>query len=264
MKNFRFLSLDIRDQEKIRRIMKKGLRIIHLAARPGVRASTKLPNLYLDINVKGTLTLLNEAVKSDVEQFIFVSSSSVYGISPLPFREELPADKPLSIYAATKRCCEILLYTFSYNFSIPITCLRLFTVYGPRVRPDMAIYKFAMAIYQDKEVILYNEGKIKRDFTYISDVIDGILRALRRTFPYEIFNIGSGNPVEVRHVLKLLEVNLGKRAKIIFKPKPKEDMPMTFADISKAKELLGYTPKVTIEEGVKKFSAWFLNTVSSH
>ncbi|MEM2385331.1 MAG: SDR family NAD(P)-dependent oxidoreductase [Candidatus Bathyarchaeia archaeon] len=260
-RNFTFIKGDIRDKEIINRALEKRAIVIHLAARPGVRASIKSPNLYFDVNVKGTLILAEESVRKEVEQFIFTSSSSVYGAGRTPFREDSPADKPLSPYASTKRCCEILLYSISNCYSLPVTCLRLFTVYGPRVRPDMAIYKFAQAIYNQEELTLYNEGKLRRDYTYISDVVDGILLAMKKKFTYEIFNIGSGNPIEIIYLVRILEENLGKKAKIKFEPKPVGDVPVTYADLTKAKNMLGYSPKISFEEGVKLFSEWFLQLV---
>ena len=254
---FRFIEADIRNEETMKKVMEKKAVIIHLAARPGVRPSIKIPKLYFDVNVRGTLILAEKAVEKDAEQFIFTSSSSVYGLSKTPFKEDLPADKPLSPYASTKRCCEILLHTFSHDFSLPITCLRLFTVYGPRVRPDMAIYKFAEAIWKGETITLYDGGRLKRDYTYISDIVEGIILAMKRKFSYEIFNLGYGRPIEIRYLVKLLEKTLGKKAKIVSAPKPREDMPETHADISKAKNMLGYNPKIAIEEGVKRFSKWF-------
>jgi len=259
-RNFKFIEADVRDSKTVENMLEKRSIVIHLAARPGVRASIKHPKLYFDVNVRGTMILAEKSVKKEVEQFIFASSSSVYGTSQLPFKESLPADKPLSPYASTKRCCEILLHSISNCYSLPVTCLRFFTVYGPRVRPDMAIYKFAQAIREQKDVILYDGGRLKRDYTYISDAVEGILKAMKRRFAYEVFNIGSGRPIEIRYLVKLLEENLGRKAKIRVRPKPKEDMPATHADLTKAKNLLGYSPRVFIEDGVRKFLEWFLKT----
>ena len=259
---FRFVEADIRNEEAMEEILERRAVIIHLAARPGVRPSIKIPKLYLDVNVRGTLILAEKAVEKDAEQFIFASSSSVYGLSETPFREDLPADKPLSPYASTKRCCEILLHTFSHDFSLPVTCLRLFTVYGPRVRPDMAIYKFAGAIWMGKTITLYDGGGLKRDYTYVSDIVEGIILAMKKRFSYEIFNLGYGKPIEIRYLVKLLEETLGKRAKIVSAPKPREDMPETHADISKAENMLGYRPRIAIEEGVKRFSEWFIENAA--
>jgi len=256
-RSFKFIEADIRDGETMGKIIEKRAIIIHLAARPGVRPSIKLPELYFDINVRGTLILAEKAVEKDAEQFIF-ASSSVYGLSDPPFKEGSSADRPLSPYASTKRCCEVLLHSFNHNFSLPITCLRLFTVYGPRVRPDMAIYKFAKAIHSQKELVLYDKGELKRDYTYISDVIDAIMKAMKKKFAYEILNVGSDNPIKIRYLVRLLEENLGKKAKIRFEARPKEDMPVTHADLTKVRRLLGYSSKVSIEEGVKRFSEWFL------
>ena len=257
-RNFKFVEADVRDSKTMENLLEKKSIVIHLAARPGVRASIRCPELYFDVNVRGTMILAENCVKKEAEQFIFASSSSVYGISQLPFKENLPADKPLSPYASTKRCCEILLYSVSNCYSLPVTCLRFFTVYGPRVRPDMAIYKFAQAICQQREVTLYDGGRLKRDYTYVSDAVEGILKAIKKRFAYEIFNIGSGKPIEIRYLVKLLEENLDRKAKIRVKPKPKEDMPATHADLTKAETMLGYHPKTPLEDGIKLFLEWFL------
>jgi len=258
-RGFKLIEADIRDLDTLKGRIDEADLIIHLAARPGVRPSMKKPRLYADINISGTISILELALKLDIEQFIFGSSSSVYGLERTPFKEDSPADKPLSVYGGTKRASEIILHAYSHYYSLPTTILRFFTVYGPRVRPDMAMYKFAKGIILGEEIILYGEGKLRRDYTYISDIVDGIMRAMKRRFRYEIFNLGSGNPVEIIEVVKLLERYIGRRARIKFAEKPREDMPETYADISKAKELLGYRPKTSIEEGVERFVKWFMN-----
>ncbi len=263
-KRFKFIESDIRDFDNLRRKIGEADVIIHLAARPGVRPSMKDPKSYADVNVLGTISVLELALKLDVDQFIFGSSSSVYGLDEVPFREDRPADRPLSVYGGTKRASEIILHAYSYNYGLPVTILRFFTVYGPRVRPDMAIYKFAKGIFLGEEITVYGEGKLKRDYTYISDIVDGTIKALRRRFSYEIFNLGSGRPIEIIELIRLLEKYIGKEAKIRFEEKPREDMPETYADISKAKELLGYEPKVSIEEGVRRFVEWFLDNIEEN
>ena len=257
-KNFKFYNIDVRSPQ-IEKIVENDDIIVHLAARPGVRRSNREPITYIENNIVGTIALLEAARKKDAQQIVFGSTSSVYGLAETPFKEDTAADRPLSIYAATKRSSEIMLYVYSYYYGLPTTILRFFTVYGPRVRPDMAIYKFAKNILEEKPIIVYGEGKLKRDYTYVSDTVDGIVKALKKKFSYEIFNIGSGRPVEIIQIVRLLEQNLNKKAKIIFKEKPKEDMPVTYADITKAKNLLGYQPKTPLETGVKAFVQWFLN-----
>jgi len=263
-KRFKFIKADIRNPDILKREVEKVEVIVHLAARPGVRSSIKDPKLYVDANILGTISVLELALRLDVNQFIFGSSSSVYGLDEVPFREDRPADRPLSVYGGTKRASEIILHAYSYNYGLPVTILRFFTVYGPRVRPDMAIYKFAKGIFLGEEITVYGEGRLKRDYTYISDVVDGIMKALRRKFSYEIFNLGSGRPIEIIRLIRLLERYIGREARIRFEEKPREDMPETYADISKAKELLGYEPKVSIEEGVRKFVKWFLSSIEEN
>ena len=263
-KRFEFLEADIRDFDYLRRRIGKAEVVIHLAARPGVRPSMRDPKSYADANILGTISVLELALRLDANQFIFGSSSSVYGLDEVPFREDRPADRPLSVYGGTKRASEIILHAYSYNYGLPVTILRFFTVYGPRVRPDMAIYKFAKGIFLGEEITVYGEGRLKRDYTYISDIVDGIMKAIRRKFSYEIFNLGSGRPIEIIRLIRLLERYIGREARIRFEEKPREDMPETYADISKAKELLGYEPKVSIEEGVRKFVKWFLSSIEEN
>lgn len=257
-KNFKFYNIDVRSSQ-LENIVENGDIIVHLAARPGVRRSNREPITYIENNIVGTIALLEAARKKDAQQIVFGSTSSVYGLAETPFKEDAAADRPLSIYAATKRSSEIMLYVYSYYYGLPTTILRFFTVYGPRVRPDMAIYKFAKNILEEKPITVYGEGKLKRDYTYVSDTVDGIIKALKKKFSYEIFNIGSGRPVEIIQIVRLLEQNLNKKAKIIFKEKPKEDMPVTYADITKARNLLGYQPKTPLETGIRNFVQWFLN-----
>jgi len=257
---FRFYNADIRDYERLLDILEAGDVVVHLAARPGVRSSNRIPVKYVDNNIIGTVKLLEAIRARNAEQVIFGSTSSVYGNAETPFSEDFPADRPLSVYAATKRSCEIILYVYSYYYNLPVTILRFFTVYGPRVRPDMAIYKFSKGIVEGREITLFGKGKIKRDYTYVEDIIDGIVKAMGKRFDYEIFNLGSGRPVEIIYVVRLLEKYLGRKANITFKEKPKEDMPITYADISKARRLLGYEPKTPLEEGMRIFAEWFLSS----
>jgi UDP-glucuronate 4-epimerase len=200
-KNFKLVEGDLRNREFLKKLFKedKIARIIHLAARAGVRASLKDPILYEEVNVKGTLNLLELAKEYGVEQFIFASSSSVYGAKTrVPFKEEERLGPPLSPYAVSKRGGELLSYTYSHLYDLPVTILRLFTVYGPRQRPEMAIHKFTRLIDEDREIPMFGEGTSRRDYTYISDIIEGIIRALEKKFAYEIFNLGNSHTLELK------------------------------------------------------------------
>ena len=259
-KKFMLIKGDIRDKKLLEKIFKENTIdiIVHLAARAGVRSSIKDPLLYEDVNIKGTLNLLESARKYDIEQFIFGSSSSVYGInSKVPFSEDDPTIKPISPYAASKKSCELFCHVFSNLYSLPILCLRFFTVYGPRQRPEMAIHKFTKLIDCGKEIQMFGNGTSKRDYTYISDVIDGIIVAINKRFKFEIINLGNSQTVELRYLISLIEEELGKEALIKKLPIQPGDVPITYADIIKAKRLLNYNPKVSIEEGIKKFIEWY-------
>lgn len=231
--------------------------VVHLAARPGVRASRGQENLYTTINVLGTLNLLDVAAHARVKNFIFGSSSSVYAGSPLPFREDAPADRPLSPYAATKRAGELLAHTYSHLYGLPVTCLRFFSVYGPRLRPDLALFRFARAILREETLPLYGDGSAERDYTYVEDIVEGIFAALHKPLPYEIINLGDSRRISLRRVVSLLEEHLGKKAHCLFFPPHPSDPPVTCADISKAKKILGYEPKIPFEEGIVRFVEWF-------
>ena len=262
--NFSLIEADIRNRKDLEKIFRANNidKILHLSARAGVRPSISDPLLYEDVNVKGTLNLLELSKEHGIEDFIFGSSSSVYGNNEkIPFSEGDGVNRPISPYAASKRSCELFCYTYSHLYNIPISCLRFFTVYGPRQRPEMAINKFTRLIHQGKEIPMYGDGSSKRDYTYISDIIDGIVSALDKKFDFEIFNFGNSKTVELRYLISLIEKNLGKRAKIRQFPDQPGDVPITYADISKAKKLLGYNPKVRIEEGIKKFVEWYKDGV---
>lgn len=250
---------DVRDRDALEKLFAthEPESVVHLAARPGVRASVGQETLYTAVNVAGTLNVLEVAAQAKVKNFIFGSSSSVYAGDALPFREDAAADRPLSPYAATKRAGELLAHAYSYLYGLPVTCLRLFSVYGPRLRPDLAISRFARAIVRGEALPIYGDGSAARDYTYVDDVVDGILAALRRPKPYEIINLGDSRSVSVRQVVALLEEHLGKRARCVFSPPNPSDAPVTCADISKAKRLLGYEPKVPFEEGIARFVGWF-------
>ena len=232
--------------------------VIHLAARAGVRPSITDPLLYAQVNIQGTLNLLEQCRKKGIVRFIFGSSSSVYGTnSKVPFSEDDPVLHPISPYATSKLAAEHYCKVFHELFGMQITCLRFFTVYGPRGRPDMAVYKFTEAIANGKPIEVYGDGGMKRDFTYVADIADGIIAALEKRFLFEIINLGDANPIPVKQLISLIEHAVGKKAVIKHLPKQPGDVPITYADISKAAQLLGYSPKVKIEEGIKQFVEWF-------
>lgn len=258
--NFLFIILDITKKEQLEQVFQNNKidKIIHLAARAGVRPSIERPLWYRDTNVNGTINLLELAKKYKIKNFVFGSSSSVYGkIKKIPFSEEDNVDYPVSPYAASKKACELFCYTYSYLCNLNVTCLRYFTVYGPRGRPDMAPYLFTKWISQGKPIKMFGDGTTKRDYTYISDIVDGTIAALEKKFRFEILNLGNNKPIELRQFIKIIEKHLGKKAKIKKLPLPPGDVPMTFADITKAAKLLGYRPKVGIDEGMKRFVEWF-------
>lgn len=257
-KNFRLLEVDVRGREDLEGTFKEGIdKVVHLAAKAGVRASIKDPLAFADVNINGTLNLLELCRTYGIRNFIYASSSSVYGLNKTPFRESDKVDKQVSPYGTSKRACELYCQMYSVLYGIPVTCLRFFTVYGPRQRPDMAIHKFTRLIDQGKPIELYGDGTSKRDYTYVTDIVDGVTNAVKKRFDFEIFNLGESKTVELRHLISLIEENLGKKAKVKRMPEQEGDVPATFADISKSKRLLGYDPKVGVEEGVKRFVDWY-------
>ena len=263
-RNFNLVEADIRDKDVLKRIFEKYKfrKVIHLAAQAGVRLSLKQPNLYVDVNVNGTLNLLELSKEYKIKNFIFGSSSSVYGATKeIPFSEEGKL-KPISPYGVSKRAGELLCSTYNHLYNLPVTILRFFTVYGPKQRPDMAIHKFTKLIDEGKEIYLYGNGETSRDYTYISDIVEGIMSALNTDFNYEIFNLGNSDPTNLSHLISLIEKNLGKSAKIKYLPEQPGDPSITFADISKSKGMLNYNPKINMEEGVKIFIEWYKNEKS--
>lgn len=263
-KRFNLIEADIRDKDTLKKIFEKYKlrKVIHLAAQAGVRFSLKQPNLYVDVNVNGTLNFLELSKEYKIKNFIFGSSSSVYGATKeIPFSEEGKL-KPISPYGVSKRAGELLCSTYNHLYNLPVTILRFFTVYGPRQRPDMAIHKFTKLINEGKEICLYGTGETNRDYTYISDIVEGIISSLNKDFNYEIFNLGNSNPTNLSHLISLIEKNLGKSAKVKYLPEQPGDPSITFADISKSKRILNYEPKVKIEEGIKRFIEWYKNEKS--
>jgi UDP-glucuronate 4-epimerase len=257
--NYLLIEGDILDSALLDRIFRAPIKsVVHLAARAGVRPSLREPVLYDQVNVQGTLNLLERARLTGIEHFIFASSSSVYGMNEkLPFRESDPVDHPVSPYAATKRAGELMCYTYNHLYKLPVTCLRFFTVYGPRQRPDMAIHKFTRWIEEGSEVSLYGTGKSRRDYTYIDDIIDGLIKCIERPSGFKIYNLGESQTIEIRALIRLIEAGLGKEARISWCPDQPGDVPITYADISLAKKELGYRPKIPVEQGIKRFIKWY-------
>ena len=234
--------------------------VVHLAAQAGVRPSLEDPLAYADTNVLGTYVLLEAARATGVKHFVFGSSSSVYGINAkVPFSEEDPVWQTISPYAATKLAGEAVCHTYSHLYGMGMVCLRFFTVYGARQRPDLAIHKFARLISEGKPIPVFGDGSTRRDYTYVDDIIAGLLAAMDyRQTPFEVINLGESQTVELRYLIELLETALGKKAIIDRRPLQPGDVPITYADIGKARRLLGYDPQTKIEDGVRKFVEWFL------
>lgn len=239
--------------------------LVHLAAQAGVRYSLTHPQTYIESNIDGLLQVLELCRSLPSLKLIFASSSSVYGNhTKAPFSETSQTDDPASLYAATKKGGELLAKTYHHLFNLSITSLRFFTVYGPWGRPDMAYFYFAKAIMEDKEIPLFNQGKMKRDFTYISDIEKGVLKAIDLCDGYHLYNLGNSESQELLVLVDLLEKSLGKKAKISLKPMQKGDVFETYADISKAKKELGFVPSVSLSEGISMFIKWFLEKGNSY
>ncbi|HUT46718.1 MAG TPA: GDP-mannose 4,6-dehydratase [Sedimentisphaerales bacterium] len=257
-KNFQLVEADIRDGDAMDKAVGEDVRIIvHLAAMAGVRPSIAQPLLYADVNVNGTMVLLELAKKHRIEKFIFGSSSSIYGNNEkVPFSEDDSVDFPISPYAATKKAGELICHTYYHLFGMSITCLRFFTVYGPRQRPDLAIHKFAKLIEQDKPIPVYGDGSMMRDFTYIDDIVNGIVAAMDRCDGFNIYNLGESEPVTVNDLIAEIEKALDKKAVREYLPPQPGDVERTYADITKAAGELGYNPKTTIRTGLANFTAW--------
>jgi UDP-glucuronate 4-epimerase len=256
-------EVDILDRNNLRRVFEevRPRAVVHLAAWAGVRPSLQRPSLYYTVNVTGTGHILDLAAEFKTERFIFGSSSSVYGASrKLPFTEDDPADRPISPYAATKRASELLCHTYAHNYPMNITCLRFFTVYGPRQRPEMAIHKFARLLWEGEDIPVYGDGQSRRDYTYVDDIVAGIIAAMELEPGFLILNLGESETVSLMELIGYLERGLGKKARLRLLPDQPGDLPVTFADISRARQLLGYQPQTGIGEGIGKFVAWFMQT----
>jgi UDP-glucuronate 4-epimerase len=259
-KPFEFFHGDLCDAAALAEIFSavKFDQIIHLAARAGVRPSLEQPALYQRVNVEGTVNVLEAARKSGVKKIIIASSSSVYGVnSKVPFSESDPIFSAVSPYAASKLACEALGHTWHHVHKMDVTMLRFFTVYGPRQRPDLAIHKFTKLIEDGKPIPVFGDGNTARDHTHISDILEGIIACTQKEFGFEIFNLGESQTIKLADLIALIENALGKKAVIDRQPLQPGDVPITFADISKAREKLGYQPKVKVEKGIPLFVDWF-------
>jgi UDP-glucuronate 4-epimerase len=258
--SFKMIEADIRDRGRALALFEEEQfeAVAHLAALAGVRPAVQSPDLYVNVDYNGSQNLMDAARFGGVQNFVFASTSSVYGATKqIPFQEDDPCDRPLQPYAAAKRGVEILGYTYHYLYDLNFTAIRFFTVYGPNGRPDMMAYLVADSATKGKQIPIYNGGQMYRDWTYVEDITDGVVAALDRPLGYEIINLGRGEPTLLKDFVRLIEDLAGSRANLIEKPKPPADVETTYADISKAARLLGYDPKVSVREGVTAFWEWY-------
>lgn len=265
-KNFQFFKMDIADRAAIAGLPKTIDRIVHLAAQAGVRYSLKNPHVYIDSNITGHLAMLELARNTpSIRHFVYASSSSVYGgNTKTPFSIKDAVEKPVSLYAATKRSGELMAYNYAHLFRFPATGLRFFTVYGPWGRPDMAAFLFTKNILAGEPIAVFNHGKMERDFTYIDDIVDGIIASLDTPptagtgeVPHRVFNLGNSHPEKLTDFISVLENALDKKAIYDFQPIQPGDVPSTSADITESTQILGFLPKVAIDEGIPRFVAWY-------
>jgi len=255
-----FHHCDILDREKMTSLFEAGkpTHVCHMAAQAGVRYSIENPYTYQKTNVEGTLNLLELVRNHRPENFVYASSSSVYGGNEkIPFSVEDRVDNPISLYAATKKTTELFAHVYSHLFGIKTTGLRFFTVYGPYGRPDMACYKFALKIMRGEPIDLYNRGEMFRDFTYVDDIVKGVIASIDTPFDYEIFNLGNSNMEQLSRFVEIIEENLGRKAEKNLLPMQPGDVPRTNADVEKSTRLLGFKPEIRIEEGLRRFFDWF-------
>ncbi|MGB9766947.1 MAG: GDP-mannose 4,6-dehydratase [Sulfurihydrogenibium sp.] len=258
--NFKFYKVDIENLGALEVIFSdhKFDCVLNLAARAGVRYSMLNPFVYMTTNANGTLNLLELMKKYQVKKMVLASTSSLYAGQPMPFKEDLPVNTPISPYAASKKAAEVMAYTYHYLYGIDVSVVRYFTVYGPAGRPDMSIFRFIKWIDEGKPIILYGDGSQARDFTYVDDIAEGTILATKE-LGYEIINLGGGkNPISLKTVIETIEKHLGKKAKIDYRPFHKADLKETWADITKAEKLLGWKPKVSFEEGIKRTVEWYI------
>ncbi len=260
LKRARIVEGDIRDRALLKKLFAEGRfeAVIHLAARAGVRPSLSDPLLYEDVNVRGTLALLEELKARPQTRFVFASSSSVYGDNDkLPYCETDDIHQPVSPYAATKRAGELFSYTYHHLYGLPVTCLRFFTVYGPRQRPEMAIHKFVRAVHEGRPIPFFGDGSTRRDYTYVADIVDGVVRALDRCSGYEIYNLGESRTVSLSELVAAIGTACGREPILERQPLQPGDVLATYADVGKARARLGYAPCVALEEGLARFVAWY-------
>lgn len=257
---FSLVESDIRDATRVDRLIKEFRpdAVVHLAARAGVRPSIEDPALYADVNVTGTVNLLQSASRIEPRpKFVYASSSSVYGDRPdAPFRETDSVDLPVSPYAATKKACELLAHTFHHLHGLPVTGLRFFTAYGPRNRPDLAISKFAHLIDRGEPVPMFGDGSSRRDYTFVGDIVDGIVRAIEHCHSHHLYNLGNSEPIELREMIAAIGDALGKTPVIDRKPEQPGDVRQTYADISRAKSELGFSPSTPFRDGLARYVDW--------
>lgn len=258
--NFQFMQTDIEDLEDVKGLFTTHFfdSVINLAARAGVRYSMENPFVYMTTNALGTLNLLQMMKEHNVKKMVLASTSSLYAGQPMPFKEALPVNTPISPYAASKKAAEVMTYTFHFLYGLDISVVRYFTVYGPAGRPDMSIFRFIKWIDEGIPLEIYGDGSQARDFTYIDDIAEGTIKALQ-SVGYEILNLGGGkNPISLLQMIGMIEENLGRRAKINFGPFHKADMRETWADITKAQRILNWYPKISLNEGLKRTVTWYL------
>jgi UDP-glucuronate 4-epimerase len=261
--DYRLVEGDIRDEAKVEALFASGgfNAVIHLAARAGVRPSLAEPILYEDVNCIGTLRLLEAARRHGPKLFLFGSSSSVYGINEkVPFAEDDEVNRPISPYATTKRTGELLCYNYHHLYGFKVACLRFFTVYGPRQRPEMAIHKFTDLLWRGKPVPLFGDGQSRRDYTYVDDIVDGLVATLELQPDFEILNLGGAETTALAELVRMLAAELEVEPRIDYLAAQPGDVPITYADVRKAGRLLGYAPKVPIREGLGRFVAWYRET----
>jgi UDP-glucuronate 4-epimerase len=259
-RGFSMVEADLTDSVRIEEMFSRHRfdAVIHLAAWAGVRPSIDNPDVYIESNIRGTTYILEACKKHDVMRVVFASSSSVYGgRENVPFRETEPVDRPISQYAATKKACEVLSYTYHHLYGINVSALRYFTVYGPRQRPEMAIHKFATMMSRGQAIPIYGDGSTERDYTYIDDIVQGTVRALDHCKGYEIYNLGESRTTRLDDLVRKLGKALGYEPKIRWEPNQPGDVSITCADISYARERIGYNPHVLIDEGLARFATWF-------
>ena len=276
--SFTFCHLNIADSQKVKEVFEKNKvhYVVNLAAQAGVRYSLENPQAYVESNLTGFVNILEACRHHEVEHLLFASSSSVYGANTvMPFSVNHNVDHPISLYAASKKANELMAHTYASNFGLPVSGLRFFTVYGPWGRPDMALFLFTKAILEDKPIDVFNNGKMRRDFTYVDDIVEGIFGLLTKPAssnvdwdsanpdpassfaPYGIYNIGSHSPVELMEFIRIIEKNLGKKANINYLPMQTGDVAATYADVSNLTKLTGYKPSTSIETGIENFISWY-------